>query len=307
MFVGHEYLVKDFKNLARSGRLAHGYIFFGEPETGKFYFARHLANFLENFNKSNTTNKTDKSDKSDSSDRSDNEFKISSRPLQDALILEDATGIEDMRQIKNFLWQKPVISSRRLVIINDAQNLTQQAQNAILKITEEPPDRATIILVTNQLENLLPTLLSRLQKIHFSRLSDSEMEKVISPISRIGRISPISPSGPIIGAALGRPGRAMRLKENQLTKDADNYAIKFLASSAFNRSKLIKELVDLQRDLTDKEDKESMLMDYFFESLILKLREDPIKNNKLLKSALHRLFLIKSYNVNKRLQLEALS
>jgi len=273
--------------LAKAGRLAQGYIFFGEPEVGKFYFAKHLANFLET-----------------------GDFSIASRPLNDALILEDASGIEDMRQIKNFLWQKPVISSRRLAIINDAQNLTHQAQNGILKITEEPPDRATIILVANQLENLLPTLLSRLQKIHFSRLNDIEMEKLISLIGPISRISPISLIGSI---TFGRPGRAMRLKKNQLTQEADDYAKKFLVSGGFNRSKLIKELVDLQRDLTEDlaagrqgSGKESMLMDYFFESLILKLREDPIKNNSLLKSVLHRFFLIKSYNVNKRLQLEAI-
>jgi len=42
MFIGHSQLVKDFKELARRGKLAHGYIFFGEPEVGKFYFAKHL-------------------------------------------------------------------------------------------------------------------------------------------------------------------------------------------------------------------------------------------------------------------------
>ena len=48
MFAGHQDLVKNFKELVRAGKLAHGYIFFGEPEVGKFYFAKHLANFLEN-------------------------------------------------------------------------------------------------------------------------------------------------------------------------------------------------------------------------------------------------------------------
>src|SRR3989338_1829135 len=152
MFLGHGHLVKDFKELVKSGCLAHGYIFFGEPEAGKFYFTKHLANFLES-----------------------GSFELAERPLQDALILENATGIEDMRQIKNFLWQKPIVSKNRLVIVNDAQNLTPQAQNGILKITEEPPASAVLILVSNQLENLISPLLSRLQKIYFSRLSDDEM------------------------------------------------------------------------------------------------------------------------------------
>src|SRR3989338_2928228 len=110
MFIGHQHLVKDFKSLVKAGRLAQGYIFFGEPEVGKFYFAKHLANFLET-----------------------EEFQIAQRPLGDALILENPSGIDEVRQIKNFLWQKPVASSRRLAIINNAENLTSQAQNAILK------------------------------------------------------------------------------------------------------------------------------------------------------------------------------
>jgi len=270
MFIGHEHLARDFKNLAKAGRLAHGYIFFGEPEVGKFYFAKHLANLLEN-----------------------GEFEIIPRPLQDALVLENAEGIGQMRELKNFLWQKPAISLKRLVIVNNAGSLTSQAQNAILKIAEEPPASATIILVANQLENLLPALLSRMQKVYFGRLSGSEMLKVASEKR-------------VLNLAWGRPGRAMRLKDNQLTKEAEDCAEKFLGSSGFNRSKLIKELVDLQRDLTEKEDKESMLLDYFFESLILKLRQNPVENCYILKSVLHRLFLIKSYNTNKRLQLEAI-
>lgn len=263
MFIGHEHLARDFKDLVKSGRLAHGYIFFGEPEVGKFYFARHLANLLEN-----------------------GEFEIISRPLQDALILENAEGVDQMRELKNFLWQKPAVSLKRLAIVNNAGNLTPQAQNAILKIAEEPPASATIILIAAQLENLLPPLLSRLQKIYFGRLSDSEMEKVIRDKK-------------IVESAFGRPGRAIRLQSDQLFKEAENYADGFLKSSGVNQSRLIKELVEEQKEKPE-------LLDRFFEFLILKLRENPKKNCGILKSVLHRLFLIKSYNTNKRLQLEAI-
>ncbi len=278
MVIGHSQLVKDFKNLVKNGRLAHGYIFFGEPEIGKFFFAKHLAYFLES-----------------------GEFELSERPLQDALVLDDASGIDAMRDLKNFLWQKPNLSSKRLVVINNSENLTPQAQNAILKITEEPPESAVIILIVNQLENLLPPLLSRMQKIYFGRLSDEEMRKLM------GLMSPISPIGPIINAALGRPGRAMRLVSDGLTKDAEQYAQQFIKSSGPVRSKLIKEIVDLNKDFIEGSPSgKSDILDKFFESLILELRKDPVQNAGVLKDVLHRLFLIKSYNVNKRLQLEAI-
>ena len=296
MFIGHNHLIKDFKNLTESGRLAHGYIFFGEPEVGKFYFAKHLANFLEN-SKATQTHESTRIYEADPNN--EGQFKISERLLQDALILEDAEGIEEMKQIKNFLWQKPAISNKRLVIINNAENLTDQAQAAILKITEEPPEHSLIILIVNQPENLLPALQSRLQKIYFGRLSDEEMRGIVN-------LKPSTLDLKTISESFGRPGRAMRLKDDALTGTAEDFAKRFLAGTGFVRSKLIKELIDLQKDLSDESDKESLLLDYFFESLILKLRREPVRNCQLVRSVLHRLFLIKSYNTNKRLQIEAI-
>lgn len=275
MIIGHKDLVRDFKQLAKNNRLSHAYIFFGELEIGKFYFAKHLAYLLET-----------------------GEFEIIDRPLQDALILENAGGIDAMRELKNFLWQKPNLSSKRIAVINNAENLTPQAQNAILKIAEEPPENAIVILIVNQLDNILPPLLSRLQKIYFGRLSDSEMEAVTNDKG-------------IIALSFGRPGKAGRLgKSNENTKTAEQYAVQFIRSSGPARSKLIKELVDLSREqaeeMADSAGGYAELMDLFFESLILNLQKDPIKNNRILRDVLNRLFLIKSYNVNKRLQLEAI-
>ncbi len=268
MLAGHQQLVKDFKQLTKSDRLSHGYIFFGDPEVGKFHFAKHLAYFLET-----------------------GEFEISERPLQDALILNDATGIDAMRNLKNFLWQKPNLSSKRLVVINDSENLTDEAQNAILKITEEPPENALLILIVNQTDNLLPPLLSRLQKIHFGRLSDDEMREFLEfriPNSEFRNIASV----------FGRPGRAVRLSSGGSAADMGKYAVQFLNSSGPARSGLIKDLVESQKENPE-------ILDIFFESLILMLRKDPIKNAGVLRDVTHRLFLIKSYNTNKRLQLEA--
>ncbi len=278
MFTGHQHLVKNFQQLIKRKRLAHGYIFFGEPQVGKFYFAKHLANFLET-----------------------GKFEISSRVLQDALILENATGIEAMRELKNFLWQKPAVSPTRTIIIDNAGHLTPEAQNAILKITEEPPASSLLILITDQLENLIPTLLSRFQKIYFGRLKDEEMRTFLKTVKPLAKASGGIPrQNAVIFGAGGRPGRAMRSPKDPLIQKAKKYATGFLAASGYRRSGLIKNLVEEQKEKPE-------LLDYFFEELILWLRQEPVKNSRALKSALHRLFLIKNYNTNKRIQLEAIS
>ena len=265
MFVGHQDLVKDFKQLAGAGRLAHAYLFFGESEVGKFYFAKHLANFLEN-----------------------GEWEIAQRPLQDALLLNSVSGIEEMRSLQSFLWRKPIFSKRRLAVLNDADNLTLEAQNAILKIVEEPPEHSLIILVVRNAENLLPALQSRLQKIYFGRLSGDEMQAVTSDPE-------------ILAQALGRPGKAVKiLNRNSILEDGRLAAKQFLDFAGSRRSAFIKELVEEQKE-------NPALLDAFFEALILELYKNKLQNWELLKEALHRLFLIKSYNTNKRLQLEAIS
>lgn len=144
-------LKKDFKRLADQNRLAHGYLLFGhESEKDKILFASELANYLEN-----------------------KKWEASNRVLIDAQILDtrNDAGIDLMRSASHFLWQKPAASQKRTLVINRADNLTLAAQNAILKISEEPPAHALIFLIVKSPDVLLPALQSRFQKIFFSGAS----------------------------------------------------------------------------------------------------------------------------------------
>lgn len=131
----YKQLKDDFRKLAQSGSLSHAYLFYGGNREEKIIFAQSLAN------------------------------------SEETLIIEPdekgTIGIDTIRALKYFLWQKPTNLKLRTVIIKEAENLTNQAQNAALKIVEEPPESALIIFIAKNIENLLPTLTSRLQKIHF--------------------------------------------------------------------------------------------------------------------------------------------
>jgi DNA polymerase III delta prime subunit len=84
-------------------------------------------------------------------------------PSADVLSLqpEKSLGIDAVRQVQHFLSRKPLMSDHNTVIINAAETLTLPAQNALLKILEEPPGNSQIYLVTSQPDLLLPTILSR--------------------------------------------------------------------------------------------------------------------------------------------------
>jgi DNA polymerase III delta prime subunit len=75
--------------------------------------------------------------------------------------IKQSIGIEEIKQLQKKLYLKPVRSPQKAIIIKDAQLLTTEAQNAMLKILEEPPEQTIILLTTDSIENLLPTILSR--------------------------------------------------------------------------------------------------------------------------------------------------
>ena len=74
-------------------------------------------------------------------------------------------GIETVKQMQKNLYFKPIKSTNKLIVLEDAHLLTTEAQNALLKVLEEPPEHTHIILGTESREALLPTILSRCQII----------------------------------------------------------------------------------------------------------------------------------------------
>ena len=83
--------------------------------------------------------------------------------------------IQSIRELRKTLYLKSEPSGRKIVLIFDAHLLSVgigEAANALLKILEEPPENTTLILVTDHVELLLPTILSRCQRVGIPRLND---------------------------------------------------------------------------------------------------------------------------------------
>lgn len=112
--------------------------------------------------------------------------------------------IEQIREIRQFLGRPPLEASRLVIVIEEAQVMTEAAANALLKTLEEP-GQATLILIAPNIEVLLPTLVSRTQRIPFSRLSPEEMEQVLSSLGHDAILS----HREILAIAQGSPGEAI--------------------------------------------------------------------------------------------------
>ncbi|OGY38600.1 MAG: hypothetical protein A2391_03350 [Candidatus Brennerbacteria bacterium RIFOXYB1_FULL_41_13] len=163
---------------------------------------------------------------------------------------EKAYGIDTSRAIIKFLSTAPSVSQRKVVLIDEAHLLTQEAQNSLLKIIEEPPANAVIILITDKPSYLYETILSRTLQIHFSLVSQQTiihwLEKLVprSPKSEVEEISRLS---------LGRPGQAFKFSQDKKLlmqfKKTVLQLLHFESKTIGQRQVLLKDFLETSSDL----------------------------------------------------------
>ncbi len=252
---GHKDKFEAFGKLIKENKLGQAYLFYGDKGIGKTAFANILAYALE------TGKFPDGGDAPKEGTLIDS--LITSRGED-----ESSLGIEKVLELKKFLWQKPLKSPRRIAVIEDAEDLTPEAQGALLKIVEEPPEHALIIFIAHDPSVLLPPLLSRLAKVYFPRLSKSEIAELLSTKYKASK----SKANEIAGLSFGRLGLALNLL---------NGAVKGTNGEEALEDFLERKILDLRR-------------------------KDLKKNASVLSWLLDRETLVKRYNLNGNLQRKAI-
>lgn len=112
--------------------------------------------------------------------------------------------VEQIREIARFLARPPLEASRSVVVIAEAQTMAEGAANALLKTLEEP-GRATLILLAPAVDTLLPTLVSRCQRVPFSRLDQTTLVEVL----RLNGYGDLCGDRALLAIAQGCPGAAI--------------------------------------------------------------------------------------------------
>jgi DNA polymerase-3 subunit delta' len=159
--VGHSDIMKHFKYSIRSNKISHAYLIAGEDDSGKMTLANAFAMALqcENLDPQTELEGVDSCGICPSC----KQFKGNNHPDIVYVTHEKASiGVEDIRdQVNNDIIIKPYSSKYKIYIIDEAQKMTPQAQNALLKTLEEPPEYAIIILLSNNINRMLDTIQSR--------------------------------------------------------------------------------------------------------------------------------------------------
>jgi DNA polymerase-3 subunit gamma/tau len=165
--VGQEHVTRTLANAIQSNRVAHAYIFSGVRGVGKTTVARILAKAL-NCVKGSTA---------EPDGTCDSCREIAAGTSLDVLEIDAASnrGIDQIRELREMVRYAPASSRYKVVILDEAHQLTDEASNALLKTLEEPPERVVFILATTRAEDLVETIKSRAQLFQFRSLTFQEI------------------------------------------------------------------------------------------------------------------------------------
>lgn len=168
--IGNNENKKILENTIKTGSILHSYIFTGMPGIGKMLFAKEFAKAI-------LCEGTQKP-----CEKCESCISFNGENNPDITIIDEKEKSIKTQTIKNMVkgvYEKPIISSKKVYIINDSQKMTKEAQNSLLKTLEEPPEYVVIILITENENLLLNTIKSRCSKIKFNNLNNLEIEHIL--------------------------------------------------------------------------------------------------------------------------------
>ena len=185
--IGNDKLKKELIHSVEINKTSHSYLFIGTEGIGKKLIAEEFAKML--LAVKDTENSPDFS-----------------------IIEPDGNSIkiEQIREFQKKVSEKPIISNKKVYIINDSDNMTVEAQNCLLKTLEEPPEFVTIILIGSNENSFLSTIKSRCMILHFEKISDEQIQKYLQDNHQTEINSKI-----MLEACQGSIGKALEIKDKQ--------------------------------------------------------------------------------------------
>ncbi len=289
--IGHEKQLQQIELDINSGNLAHAYLLAGPNSVGKHTVAKKLAGILQCENdfchKCKTCIQVEQGSHIDTMEFIDN---------------KESIKIEDVRKIieRAFMTSQ---SLHKVFLIQSIERMTTEASNSFLKVLEEPPEGTVFILTTNNLRELLSTVVSRVRIIKFNTVSANYLINKLSELypdcdkETIKKVSLFS---------LGKTGAALRLIENPDV--LANYLKVYNDVQNFLEYKSAVDRFSYVGDIVDEPSKIEVFLNIMTHILRSKILEGDKKTEKYLNTLLkiEETGMLLKKNINSRLALENL-
>lgn len=255
--LGHSKQILQLRGVIKSGHVPHAYLFSGVEGVGKRLLAENFARIL------NCQNPVNPQEALDSCDECVSCKKIINRTHPDVKLIEpdeEYIKVEQLRDVLRDVSFKPYEGRWKIFIFDNAESLLPAAANLFLKTLEEPNQRTLFILISSRPELLLPTVISRCQRIRFGGIPSNIIFDVLKRELKLSdeetRFYALASEGSI--------GRGKSLLAGELKNISESYLTeihKFVFSADLDSSSGVEQLFSLTEKLSQNKESLPLIME----------------------------------------------
>ena len=263
--VGHQDVIRHLQNAISADKVSHAYIFSGEKGAGKKLMAHTFAMTLQCEAKgTEPCMKCTSCKKAMSGNHPDIIYIQHEKP--------GSIGVDEIRsQLASDAQIKPYESPYKIYIVNDAQLMTIQAQNALLKTIEEPPAYVILMLLTDNMDQMLQTIISRCVTLSFKAVGDDLVKKYLMDEMQV----PDYQAEIDASIAQGNIGKAKKLASSEDFTDVTKNAIRILKrSGTVDLYEMVENIKELTADKQNIYDYLDIFLSWFRDVLLFKATKE---------------------------------
>lgn len=240
--VGNKKIKEYLETSVKQKKVSHSYLLIGTEGIGKKLFAKDFAKEILCLEDGKCLNKC----------KSCIEFQTQNHP--DFEIIEpdgNSIKIEQIRVMQKKIQEKPIISSKKVYVINNSDKMTKEAQNCLLKTLEEPPEFAIIILIGSNESLFLDTIKSRCIILHFEQIGNVELRQFMQQNYQMNNLN-----DDVLNIFQGSIGKAIELKDKISEYEQIEQIIKEL-----NQKDLI-DIIGMAKIIYDSKEEIYLVLEY---------------------------------------------
>lgn len=263
--IGQEHIIEYFRNAISMDKVSHAYILNGPDKSGKMLLAEAFAAALQCEKQQEEPCMECRSCK-----------QAAGRNHPDIIYVThekpNTLSVEDIRtQLNEDIVLKPYSSSYKIYIVDEAEKMNVQAQNALLKTIEEPPAYAVILLLTTNADGFLPTILSRCVRLDLKPVNDEKIRSFLMKEKGV----PDYQADICVAFAQGNVGKAILLAGSENFSEMKKSAVQLMKRlrdiDLYELSQAVKQITEYKLEINDYFD---LMMIWYRDVLLYKATAD---------------------------------